>query len=63
MSFGVLNHAELRCCGEQMRLAVTTPAYVCPVCGWGVTRIEFLRSAHLPSVTAAVAAREIGRQM
>jgi len=36
--------------------------YVCPECYWGVTEIEFMRSAHLPNVTQAIAKRELGQQ-
>ena len=63
MSFGKLDHSELRCCGQQMVVTPhAEPAYVCRKCLWGVTRVEFLRSAYLPDVAEAVATRQLGRQ-
>lgn len=62
MSFGKLDPAELQCCGQQMRPGIHEHAFVCSECRWGVTRIEFLRSAHIPNVLKAVADKTLGRQ-
>ena len=62
MSHGRLNPAELQCCGKQMQPNMRKFVYLCPECYWGVTEIEFMRSAHLPNVTQAIAKRELGQQ-
>lgn len=61
VSFGILDHTELRCCDGQMRRMPNRPAYKCFDCGWVVWQSEFLRSAHLSSVEKAIARREIGQ--
>ena len=62
MSFGILDPAELQCCGQQMQPQPAGMAFICPECKWGVTKIEFLRAAHVRNVVKAVATKQIGRQ-
>ena len=62
MSFGILDPAELQCCGQQMQTIPGSAAFICPICKWGVTKIEWLRAAHMQGIAKAIATKHLGRQ-
>lgn len=62
---GILDHSDLQCCGKQMTVVSNNKGYLCTVCRWVVTQIEFLRNSHGPQQArrARIANKEVGRTL